>query len=382
VYRRGAAKIPQTSVKNDGQGLVLPTGQRPLKLLFYLHSLAAGGAERLFAQLATGLMQRGHDVMLVVDTESFENAGFLDPAVRRVQLGQNHFASVWRLRRLLRETRPDVSLSALGGQNLKHTLAALLAGRVSRAVQSYHGFFESEPRLLSRLSYLLTPLSSRLMAKTVCVSGALRDDLIRRFHASPHRTGRIYNGVPKLTDADAPPHDREKTDPVILACGRLSPDKNYPFLVRAFARMKNANARLVILGEGSERGTIQAEIARLNLADRISLPGYTDPAPFYKDASCFAITSTREAFGLVVIEALAAGLPVVATASGGPAEILENGRYGRVIAQGDEAAFAAALDAAIADSADRSALIARANEFSMRKCIETYEALLYHIARQ
>ncbi|MEA2760020.1 MAG: hypothetical protein QOH65_2633 [Methylobacteriaceae bacterium] len=360
----------------------MPTGQRPLKLLFYLHSLAAGGAERLFAQLATGLVQRGHEVMLVVDTESFENAGFLDPAVRRVQLGQNHFAGVWRLRRLLREIRPDVSLSALCGQNLKHMLAALLAGHLSRAVQSYHGFFESEPRLLSRLSYFMTPFSSRLLAKTVCVSDALRDDLIRRFHASPPRTIRIYNGVPTISGTDAAPRDREKTEPVILACGRLSSDKNYLFLVRAFARMKNTNARLVILGEGSERGTIQAEIARLDVADRISLPGYTDPAPFYKNASCFAITSTREAFGLVVIEALAAGLPVVTTASGGPAEILENGRYGRVIAQGSEAAFAAALDVAIADSADRSARIARAKEFSMDKCVEAYEALLYEIARQ
>jgi glycosyltransferase involved in cell wall biosynthesis len=368
--------------KNDRQGLVLPTGQGPLKLLFYLHSLAAGGAERLLAQLATGLMQRGHDVTLAVDYESLQNAAFLDPAIQQVQLGENHFTSVRRLRRLLREIRPDVSLSALGGQNLKHMLATMLAGRVSRGVQSYHGFSESEPRLLSRLSYLMTPLSSRLMAKTVCVSDALRDDLIRRFHASPGRTIRIYNGVPKLTDADAAPRDRENMDPVILACGRLSPDKNYPFLVRAFARMKNANARLVILGEGPERGTIQTEIARLNLADRISLPGYTDPAPFYKGASCFAITSTREAFGLVVIEALAAGLPLVTTASGGPDEILDNGRYGRVIAQGDEAAFAAALDAAVAEPGDVDSRRARANEFSMERCIEAYEALFYQIAQR
>jgi glycosyltransferase involved in cell wall biosynthesis len=350
--------------------------------LFYLPSLAGGGAERLLAQLATALTQRGHEVTFVVDTESAENAGFLDARVRPVRLGSNHFANVVRLARLLREIKPDASLSALAGQNLKHTLAAIVAGRLPRAVQSYHGFFEGEPRLLSRLSYLLTPLSSRLMAKTICVSEALREELIRRFHASPTRTIRIYNGVPKVTNANAGAHGRESASPIVLACGRLSPDKNYPFLVRAFARMATSDARLVILGEGPHRDAIEAQIARLNLADRVALPGYGDPAQWYERASCFAVTSRREAFGLVVVEALAAGLPVVTTASGGPDEILDNGRHGHVIAQGDEQAFAAALDAALAEPGDVHSRRARANEFSMQNCIEAYEALFYEIAQR
>src|SRR5947209_5338580 len=159
-----------------------------LRLLFYLPSLAGGGAERLLAHLATGLSRRGHEIIFVVDTDSAENAGLLEPGIQQVRLGPNHFANVMRLARLLREEKPDVSMSALSGQNLKHMLAAVLSGRLSRAVQSYHGFFEGEPRLLSRLSYFLTPLSSRLTARTVCVSDALREELVRRFHASPMRT--------------------------------------------------------------------------------------------------------------------------------------------------------------------------------------------------
>jgi glycosyltransferase involved in cell wall biosynthesis len=350
--------------------------------LFYLPSLAGGGAERLLAQLATALTQRGHEVTFVVDTESAENAGFLDARIRQVRLGSNHLANVVRLARLLREVRPDASLSALSGQNLKHMVAAILAGRLLRAAQSYHGFFEGEPRLLSRLSYLLTPLSSRLMAKTVCVSDTLREELVRRFHASSKRTLRIYNGVPSITTRNIGARTHESTSPIILACGRFSPDKNYPFLLRAFARMKVSDARLVILGDGPERRAIEAEVARLNLTNRVSLLGYCDPAPWYERASCFAITSTRESFGLVVVEALAAGLPVVATASGGPDEILDNGRYGRVVAQGDEAAFAAALDGAVCEPGDIESGRARANEFSMERCIEAYEALLHEIAQQ
>ena len=126
---------------------------------------------------------------------------------------------------------------------------------------------------------------------------------------------------------------------------------------------------------------LEAEIARLDLRERVSLPGYGDPAPWYERASCFAMTSTRETFGLVLIEALAAGLPVVTTASGGPEEILENGRYGRIVREADETAFAAALDAALLEPGDRAARIARAQEFSMDTCVEAYQALFYEIAQ-
>jgi glycosyltransferase involved in cell wall biosynthesis len=360
----------------------LLAGKPPLKLLFYVPSLGGGGAERLLAQLATALTQRGHDITLAVDTESLENAGFLDPGVRQVRLGPNHFSNVSRLHRLMREMRPHVSLSALCGQNLKHMFAAMLAGRLPRAVQSYHGFFEGEPRLLSRVSYLLTPLSSRLMARTVCVSDMLREELMRRFRASRERTIRIYNGVQNIAGTGATARPRDKADPIVLACGRLTPDKNYPFLVRAFARMKDTNTRLVILGEGAERGRIEAEIARLGLEGRVSLPGYGDPAPWYGNAACFAMTSSRETFGLVIVEALAAGLPVVTTASGGPDEILQDGRYGRVVEQDNETAFAEALDAALADPGDTDVRLARAHEFSMEKCADAYEKLFYEIARQ
>jgi glycosyltransferase involved in cell wall biosynthesis len=352
--------------------------RRPLKLLFYLPSLAGGGAERLLAQLATLLRQRGHEIVFVVDTQSNENLAFLGIDIRQVQLGSNHLGNIFALRRLLLEMRPDVSLSALCGQNLKHMLAAIFAGRLTRAVQSYHGFFEGEPRLLSRLSYLLTPLSSRLMARTVCVSETLRAELLRRFHGSAQRTIRIYNGVPSMQVA-APP-SRARDGGMILSCGRLSPDKNFPFLVRAFACMKHQAARLVILGDGPERHEIEAEIARLGLQGHVSLPGYADPTPYYAAASCFAMTSIRETFGLVVVEALATGLPVVTTASGGPAEILAGGRYGRVVPQMDETAFAAALDDALSNPGSPAPRITRANEFTMHKCADAYEALFYEIA--
>jgi glycosyltransferase involved in cell wall biosynthesis len=164
----------------------------------------------------------------------------------------------------------------------------------------------------------------------------------------------------------------------ILACGRLSPDKNFPFLVRAFARIAAKEARLVILGEGPTRRAIEAEVRDLGLSGRVELPGYRDPASYYAQASCFAMTATRETFGLVIVEALAAGLPIVTTDSGGPTEI--GGDLVAVVSQGDEAAFAAALDTALTVPGDPLARRARAKQFSMDLCADAYEAVFRNIA--
>ncbi len=350
----------------------MPQNPDRLDILLYLPSLAGGGAERLFAQLASELVRRGHALTLAVDTYASENAGHLDARVRVVQLGGNHAQAALRLAGILRTQKPDVSLSALGGQNLKHFAAALFAGRLRHAAQSCHGFYEGEPKLLSRLSFLLTAVTSRLMARTVAVSDALRDDLLARFRASAKRTARIHNGVPTTYVASAP-----EQPPIVLACGRLTPDKNYPLLLRAFANMRNKSARLVILGEGPERASIEAEIAKLGLGEGVKMPGYADTAPFYAGASCFVITSDREAFGLVVVEALAAGLPVVTTPSGGPPEIL--GALGTVVPKNDIAALTAALDAALSDKSGADERRARASDFTMTRCADEYEAMFRDI---
>ena len=355
----------------------MPPHSNRLAILFYLPSLAGGGAERLLAQLASELVRRGHTVTLAVDTQAGENVGHLDASVRVVQLGAGHVTATLRLAGILRREKPDVCLSALGGQNLKHFVAALLAGRLRHGLQSCHGFYEGEPGLLSRLSVIAIALSSRLMARTVAVSDALRVDLIARFHASRDRTVRIHNGVPvKEGDAARMPVQ----PPVVLACGRLTPDKNYPLLLQAFAAMRTVDARLVILGEGPERATIEGQIRRLGLSDRVDMPGYSDPAPFYESASCFAITSDREAFGLVVVEALAAGLPVVTTPSGGPPEIL--GDLGTVVPARDPMGLAAALDTALIESAQGEARRARAREFSMTRCADAYETMFRQVAKR
>ena len=352
----------------------------PRKILFYTHALTEGGAERAWAILASGFARRGYRVIFAVDYESDENRAYLDPSVRVEILGGGHLASTLRLARLLSRERPGAALSALGIANLKLFVAAALSGRRRRTILSYHGFFTAEPQMLSRLAYLLTPLTTRLTAATVAVSDALRDNLVATWRATPDRVHRIYNPVVWGTAAMFPRADCARGQPLVLASGRLVAAKNFGALVRAFARVEPNTARLVIIGEGPERAAIAAEIDRAGLGARVALPGYVaEPWDLYAHADCFVVSSRTESFGMVVVEALAHGLPVVSTDCGGPREILADGCFGCLVAQGDEAAMAGAISAALADPGPAAPRIARAAGFRPQLSLDLYDGLVAEV---
>ncbi|MCZ8375669.1 MAG: glycosyltransferase [Beijerinckiaceae bacterium] len=353
------------------------------KFLFYMPALLGGGAERVFALLASETRRRGHDVIFAVDYEATENLDYLDPGIRKVTLPSGHLRSVMGLAALLRRESPDVSFSGLGVANLKHMLAALMTARHRRAVISFHGFFESENRLLSRLGNHGAPLFTRLCGRAIAVSDGLRDELVRRYHASPSRTVRIYNpvyspvGWPAVEAADL-----ASRPPRILFVGRMHPDKDLPTLLRAFAKVSTPGAMLELVGDGPVRPELERLSAALGIADRLSFAGYLkDPADAYRRSRVLALTSRLESFGNVVAEALAHGLPVVSTAAAGPAEILGHGEFGALVPIGDHEAMARALDAALSGSGEPAARQARASLFSIEAATDAYLATAEDILR-
>jgi glycosyltransferase involved in cell wall biosynthesis len=354
------------------------------KIIFYTHALAGGGAERVWTLLASGFARRGHEVIMAVDYEASDNLDFLDPTVRLVVLGGPHAHNVMRLARLIGREKPDATLSALCVSNIKHVAAAAIAGRRDRAILSYHGFFESEPQAISRASYLLTPVLSRLSARTIAVSDLLADYLKSHFRAHAWRTQRIYNPVMwGETPRDLRKSDIKARAPLVVACGRLVREKKFDSLLRAFARVGRKDAKLVIIGEGPERGALEAEISRLHLRERASLVGYVpEPWKFYQQASCLAVSSQLESFGMVVVEALGHGLPVVATDCKGPREILADGRFGRLVPIGDEAAMGGAISAALDEPGNPAPRIARAHDFSIDRALAAYEQMIGDVCRE
>jgi glycosyltransferase involved in cell wall biosynthesis len=356
----------------------------PRTFLFYTHSLSGGGAERAWSLLASGLAKRGHNVIFAVDYEAEQNLTYLVPGVRVVVLGGSHPATIWKLSQLIATTRPDATLSALCFSNLKHVLAATMAGRRQNAVISYHSFPGGEPQLLSRFSYALTALQTRLAARTVAVSDALRNNLVARWNSPAHKTLRIYNPVvwgeadPQLTREDI-----LARPPLVLASGRLVTGKNFATLLQAFARLENQEARLAILGEGPERQALEQQIRRLGLRKRVDLPGYVaTPWNYYAQASCLVSPSRTESFGMVVVEAMAHGLPVISTPTLGPAEILDNSRFGLLVPHDDEDALAKSIDATLKDPGNPGPRMEHARSFAVDVAIDAYESMAEDVIRE
>lgn len=348
-----------------------------LRIALYIHALAGGGAERVFALLASSLAERGHSVTMINDFPAHENKSYLHGAVKQEFIGRRHISGTVQLIRELKNEPPDIVVAGLGAANLKMAVAYLLAGRNSSLVLTYHGRFETEHRSLGRLGYIATPLLSRLADRVVANSKGLADYIITRWGADSRNTLYLYNPAftPK-SQCHLEAASLVARSDLVLAVGRLVPEKDFVSLLRAFARTSLSSARLVIVGEGPERPRLEDEVKRLGLGDRVDLPGYvSEPWRYFETAKVFVSTSRSEAFGNAVVEALAFGLPVVSTRCEGPEEILEGGLFGTIVPIGDVDAIATALDQALTNPGDPRPRQHRAALFAPQEVALRYENL-------
>ena len=166
---------------------------------------------------------------------------------------------------------------------------------------------------------------------------------------------------------------------MILAAGRLTQQKDFPTLLRAFAMLRRTAAvRLVILGEGRDRGDLERLARELGIAAEVAMPGFQqNPFAWMARSRLFVLSSAYEGLPGVLIRAMACGCPVVSTdCPSGPAEILEGGRYGRLVAVGDAAAMASAMAAALAVPRDADSVKSRAALFSAERSADGYLDIL------
>lgn len=365
-----------------------------MRVAVFVGTLRGGGAERSAVALANELSARGHsvDLVLVRAEGTYLDQGMVSSTVRVVDLDcrrTRHALVPWV--RYLRSTRPHSVLSLLTDVNLIAVLGVLLARCGARVVISERAFpsvaegrFGALQRRLRR--WAITGLY-RLADGVVCVSRAAAEDLVRFAALPAERVQVIFTPVDTAAvqrRAAAPlehPWFRSGAPPVLLAVGRLEPQKNFALLLRAFARTREVlDARLVILGEGSERTKLEALVAELGLAEHVSMPGFVDnPYAYMGRAAALALSSDLEGLPNVLLEALACGCPVVSTrCPSGPNEILDEGRYGALVPVGDASALAGALLCALrADSPeDRAHRVERAQEFSPSLAFQRYETAL------
>ena len=296
--------------------------------------------------------------------------------------------------RYLRRKRPDAVLAAEPHYNTMAALARELARVPTRVVLSERIQPSTRERRQGpwRHPYLRDFLRRAYLSADgiVAVSDGVADDLASTSGIPRERITTIYNPIvgPDLAVMAQAPLDEPcfgpSAPPVILAVGRLDPQKDYPTLLRAFARLRGKRAlRLVIVGGKSLDNPLHGEeisalAARLGVACDLILPGYKDnPFAYMARAKVFVLSSTREGLPGVLIQALGCGCPAVSTdCPSGPREILDGGRYGALVPVGDHAALAAAIEATLEKPIESAALKAWADNFSIDRAVDSYLRLL------
>lgn len=292
----------------------------------------------------------------------------------------------------IRRERPDVLMPMRKKSEMATVFGKKIAGGKGkvRIVISNHGFMghpigEEQRRQMEVVFSDADAVTS--------VSKGTADNLVRQMSVPREKITVIYNPVvtPAMQRlaAQTPDHPwlQPGCPPVVLAVGRLHPVKDFPTLLRAFARVENhAGPRLVILGEGGERAALENLAAELGIAERVSLPGWKrNPFALMRRARLFVVSSHAESLCNVLIEAMACGCPVISTDGpyvNGPEEILENGQWGGLVPVGDDGALAAAMEKALQTAPDREALRRRAGYFSAERVAKEYEKVLVGVCRK
>ncbi|HUN50642.1 MAG TPA: glycosyltransferase, partial [Candidatus Sulfotelmatobacter sp.] len=314
-----------------------------LSLAIYLPDFAGGGAERVYLNLAPELARHGFAVTFVVHERRGELTRLVPPATRIVPLRVKRTAgALLPLVGFLRREKPDILLSGFGPSNILALWAAGLARSGTRVVVSQHSSLLYESRQANWQWKIMPSLYRRFLARAagvVAVSAGVADELAEMARLPRARITVIYN--PVIT-ADFDRRLAEAADHpwlegglrVILGLGRLVAVKDFETLLAAFAALGDErDLRLIILGDGPRAGSLARRAAELGIAERVSMPGFVaNPLPYLRRAVLFVSSSRVEGFGNALVEALACGTPVVSTSCPfGPAEILDNGRFGRLV---------------------------------------------------
>jgi glycosyltransferase involved in cell wall biosynthesis len=388
-------------------------------IAFVLDHLGGGGSQKFTLMLATELVRRGHRATLLVGEARGAYASQLPAGIRLVELppGKRSRARVMALLAdprgfahaldsptlkflpglvaALRDSAPDVLLTPGPYLHLEGALALRLAG-----VRAAH--WMGEYNTLSQSTALASPLRRRLLlgvlrrgysgaAAVVAISHGVADDLAALTGIPRSSITTIYPGV----DGDVERRAAEPVDhpwladdgpPLLINIARLTRAKDLATLIRAFAHVRAARpARLLVFGDARRPKKTARRIAELRalsselgIEQDVDLPGYVgNPLACMARSSVFALSSLTEGFGLVVAQALAVGCPVVSTdCPHGPSEILDGGRFGRLVPVGDAEALGDAILATLAAPPDRETIKRRGASFTLEATVAGYEALL------
>jgi glycosyltransferase involved in cell wall biosynthesis len=328
-----------------------------MKFAFFIPYFREGGVETTTYRLAKGFRERGHSVTLLTFGHDSPYLGPNSPFdVTDLDVGRT-LTSIPTLVRKLREIRPDVVLSTHYYANIANVIANELARVGARTIVTERLYvshiIDKEPWYKSKLFPVGMRFAYARADHCVTVSQAAAEDLRELASLSPDEVTAIYNPtlIEDVFERASEPVDHPWFDadepPVLLGVGRLTGQKDFETLIRAFDEFVETNeARLVILGEGEERDRLEALTKTLGVEDAVDLHGFVDnPYSFMKRADLFVLSSRYEGMPNVLVEAAALETPVVATdCPSGPRELLNDGEAGKLVPVEDPSTMADAID--------------------------------------
>ena len=349
-----------------------------------LHDFRVGGAERVMLRLAGAFAQRGADVEVVTLRGNGPLRSELPERVGHVVLGGARVGrAVPRLATLLRARRPDAVVATLPHVNVATGLAHRLASSRSRLVlreandprfeHAFAGPTGALRALLTRAAYARADAVVALTeGNAAAIEGVLR--------VPPERVVVIPNPAPAVPAEPAPVDGLPSGAPRLLCVARLSRQKDHRTLLLAFERLLASHpcARLALVGDGPERAALAALADELGVAARVHVAGTVlDMEPWWSWADMCVLASRWEGFPNVLLEALAHGVPVVATdCPSGPREVVGDTGVGVLVPVGDAAAVAAAVARVVADPPDPAAVRSRASVFALDRVVERWWRVL------
>ena len=362
----GLATTPEAAVGPAGPGAGPERDARHTRVMIVVHGLETGGAEMMVLHLARELSRAGHPVRVVsLHGDDTDVAGLMRRAgvdvVALNKAGGPDPRTVLRLRAQMRDFSPAVVHTHL--PVLEYVLPAVrLYGRRVKVIHTVHNIAREETR-----HRVLREVNRRAFSHgvvPVALNEEVRSSICREYALPPSAVPVVGNGID--LDAFRGPQRRglRGAGARLLCVARLAPAKNHALLLRTVARLRESgrDVSLTLVGDGPLRGALEERARELGISERVRFAGRrTDTAAFYRDCDLFVLLSDYEGMPMSIIEAMASGLPVVATRAGGVAELVDDGVNGALVE-----ADAAAAAGAIAAICDDPALYARLSAGAVR----------------
>ena len=365
------------------------------KVVFTLNGLMFGGVARNTINLANHMAKEGHDISILLFGRRRDLETEIDKTVKVRTMGRDYRFSFFPFLFYLLLERPDLVISAKDEVNVFVTLVHRLSFIPGRCVITIRTTLSQQmkysPTKRSNLTMLLAKRVYRWADTVVAVSRGTARDAERFLNLPDNSIRTIYNPAAKPSafheDFPLPGHPffqpqpvTGKRAPVVLACGRYHLQKNFEGLIRSFAQVvREHDARLIILGEGGLQNDLQDLIDKLHLQEFVSLRSpVLQPEAYMNHAEVFVLNSLWEGFSNVLVEALSVGSAIVSVdCPHGPSEVLEGGKYGKLVPINDPEAMSQAIIDALKNKRQvkPEELLSRAADFTPAVIAAQYLAL-------